>query len=144
MQKLNLEDIKNIIPHRDPFLLIDKVTELDMENLTVTAEKYVTGEEYFFKGHFPGNPIMPGVLVLEAMAQAGACVILSMPEFKGRIALFARANDVKWKKMVLPKDTLTFKVKMTKIRGKVAVCNGEAFVGDTLACSAEITCAIGD
>jgi 3-hydroxyacyl-[acyl-carrier-protein] dehydratase len=130
-----------IIPHRDPFLLIDEVTELGLDN-SVTAVKHVTGNEDFFRGHFPGYPVMPGVLVLEAMAQAGAVVILGMPEYKGKIALFAGADDVRWRKEVKPGDTLTLKVKLEKIKFGMGVANGEAYVGDTLACSAVIKFAV--
>lgn len=142
VKSLDIEEIKSIIPHRDPFLLIDRVLELDVENGSVVAEKKITGEEYFFKGHFPERPIMPGVLVLESIAQAGACCILSMEEYKGKIAVFAKANNVKWKNMVLPGDTLTLKIQLDRIKAGVAISKGAAYVGDKLVCEAEIVSAL--
>lgn len=141
-KSLNLEEIKEIIPHRDPFLLIDKVVELNFEEGYVIAEKKITGDEYFFKGHFPERPIMPGVLVLESIAQAGACYILSLEEYRNKIAVFAKANNVKWKNMVLPGDTLTLKIKLDRIKAGVAISKGAAYVGDKLVCEAEIVSAL--
>ena len=98
---LNREEIKEIIPQRDPFLMIDEVEEY-VPGESCVAYKNVDENEWYFKGHFPGNPIMPGVLITESLAQAGAVAILSMPENKGKNALFGGINNMKFKKMVLP------------------------------------------
>src|SRR5215469_12430523 len=95
----NQEQIKEVIPHRDPFLLIDGIEEYT-EKESIVAVKHVTGDEDFFRGHFPEYKVMPGVLILEALAQAGAFVLLNMDEYKGKIAFFAGADDVKWRRQV--------------------------------------------
>ena len=110
---LNKEDIEKIIPQRDPFLMIDEV-EGYVPGESCIAYKYVREDEYYFKGHFPGNPIMPGVLMVEALAQTGAVAILSMEENKGRNALFGGINNLKFKKQVVPGDVLKLEVKMSQ------------------------------
>ena len=110
---LNLEQIKEIIPHRDPFLLIDEVTELE-PGVRATALKHLTGEEYWFKGHFPQKPVQPGVLMLEMLAQTGAVCALSLPENRGRIAYFGGLDKVKFRNMVFPGDTLKLEVEDRK------------------------------
>ena len=137
MTALTQEQIKEIIPHRDPFLFLDEVTEL-VPGVRATALKHVRGDEYFFKGHFPGNPIMPGVLQIEALAQAGAVAALSLPENKGKLVLFAGINDVRFKRMVLPGETLTLEVDMTRMRGQTGKGEGRASVGGELACKATL------
>jgi len=139
--QLDQEQIKAIIPHRDPFLLIDAVTR--MENDNITALKYVTGEEDFFRGHFPEFPVMPGVLIVEAMAQALAVLMLSRPEFKGKIGFFGGMDKVRFKRKVVPGDTLRLEVKLTNLRGSVSFASGKAYVGQDLAAAADIICAIG-
>ena len=111
---MNQEDVKKIIPHRDPFLFIDEMLELE-PGIRGVAKKYVTGEEYFFKGHFPGNPVMPGVLIVEACAQVGAVVALSLEQFKGLTPLFAGIDNVKFKKMVKPGDTLILECEIKRV-----------------------------
>ncbi|HAL73580.1 MAG TPA: 3-hydroxyacyl-[acyl-carrier-protein] dehydratase FabZ [Clostridiales bacterium] len=138
---MDQEQIKAIIPHRDPFLLIDAVTR--MENDNITALKYVTGEEDFFRGHFPEFPVMPGVLIVEAMAQALAVLMLSRPEFKGKIGFFGGMDKVRFKRKVVPGDTLRLEVKLTNLRGSVSFASGKAYVGQDLAAAADIICAIG-
>jgi 3-hydroxyacyl-[acyl-carrier-protein] dehydratase len=135
--RYNKEQIKEIIPHRDPFLLIDEIEEFIPE-VSVTAVKYVTGEEDFFKGHFPEYKVMPGVLILEALAQAGAFVVLSMDEYKGKIAFFAGADEVKWRRQVKPGDTLRLCVKVEKIKFGMGVADAAAYVGEEAACTAKI------
>ena len=135
--KLNIEQIKEIIPHRDPMLMVDSIEEMDIEAGTVTGTKHVTGDELFFKGHFPGNPVMPGVFIIEALAQTGATAILSREEFRGKTGYFASWDKIKFRRMVRPGDTL-------KERGKMIVAEGVAMVGEEKAAQGIFTCAIGD
>ena len=114
---MDIEAIKAIIPHRDPFLLVDEV--LEITDTSIVAQKHITGDEYFFKGHFPGMPIMPGVLIVESIAQAGAIVALSKEENKGKIAVFAGIDKVRIRKSVFPGDTIRLEVKLTKQRGPI-------------------------
>ena len=138
---LNLEQIKEIIPHRDPFLLIDEVTELE-PGVSVTAKKYLKPDEYWFKGHFPGQPVQPGVLMIEMLAQAGAVALLSMPENKGKIGFFGGINNAKFRKQVVPGDVLRLEVEITKVKGPVGYGKGVATVDGKKAVSAEISFAI--
>jgi 3-hydroxyacyl-[acyl-carrier-protein] dehydratase len=137
----NQEQIKEIIPHRDPFLLIDAIEEYT-EKESVTAIKHVTGEEDFFAGHFPGYKVMPGVLILEALAQAGAFIVLNIEEYKGKIAFFAGADDVRWKRQVRPGDTLRLCVKAEKFKFGMGIASAAAYVGDEIACAATIKFAV--
>ncbi len=132
--------IQEIIPHRDPFLLLDEV--VGMEGDTIHARKAVTGDESFFRGHFPGQPVMPGVLIVEAMAQAGAVLALSKEPFKGRIAYFGGMDKVRFKRKVFPGDVLDLHVTLTSIRGKVGFGVGRAMVGDAVAATASLIFAI--
>ena len=102
---MNNIDIQKILPHRYPFLLVDKILEMD-EGKTITGIKNVTVNEPFFQGHFPGNPIMPGVLICEALAQVGAVLLLGMEENKGKLGVFTGINNFKFRKQVVPGDTL--------------------------------------
>jgi 3-hydroxyacyl-[acyl-carrier-protein] dehydratase len=134
--------LEEIIPHRDPFVMIDSVLEM-VAGVSIIATKNVTGEEDFFRGHFPENPVMPGVLIVEAMAQAGAVCMLSLPEFAGRTAYFAGIDKVRFKRKVVPGDLLRLEVVMGRMRGRIGFGTAKAFVGDELATTAEIMFAIG-
>ena len=138
---MDIKEIMNIIPHRYPFLLIDKVTKIE-EN-KITAIKNVTANEYYFQGHFPTEPVMPGVLIIESLAQAGAVALLSKDEFKGKIAYFAGINNAKFRRKVVPGDTLRLEVELTKIRGKAGVGYGVAYVEGKKVCEGELTFMVG-
>ena len=137
----NKEQIKEIIPHREPFLLIDEIEEYT-EKESVAAIKYVTGDEDFFKGHFPEYKVMPGVLILEALAQAGAFIVLNMDEYKNKIAFFAGADEVRWRKQVKPGDILRLCVKTEKFRFGIGIADAAAYVGEEIACTAKIKFAV--
>lgn len=139
---MNQEEIMAIIPHREPFILVDEVLEMTEES--IVAQKKITGDEYFFAGHFPGMPIMPGVLIVEAIAQAGAIVALSKEENKGKIAVFAGIDKVRIRKSVFPGDTIRLEVKLTRKRGPIGFGEGKAFVDGKLCVSGEIMFAIVD
>ena len=138
---LNKEEIKNIIPQREPFLMIDEVEEY-IPGESCIAYKNVSEDEYYFKGHFPGNPIMPGVLMVEALAQTGAVAILSMEENKGRNALFGGINNLKFKKQVVPGNRLKLEVKIIKKKGPIGIGEAIATVDGKVALKGELTFAI--
>ena len=138
---MDIKEIMDIIPHRYPFLLIDKVIKIE-EN-KITAIKNVTANEYYFQGHFPTEPVTPGVLIIESLAQAGAVALLSKDEFKGKIAYFAGINNAKFRRKVVPGDTLRLEVELTKIRGKAGVGYGIAYVEDKKVCEGELTFMVG-
>lgn len=139
---LNVEQIMEIIPHRQPFLLLDTVEELEAGK-RVLAKKCVSYNEPYFAGHFPKEPVMPGVLIIEAMAQAGAVAMLSLEEMKGRTAYFAGIQSAKFKKKVVPGDVLFLEVEIVKVKGPIGIGRGTAKVDGKLAASAEIMFAIG-
>lgn len=138
---LNKEEIKNIIPQREPFLMIDEVEEY-VPGESCTAYKNVSKDEYYFKGHFPGNPIMPGVLIVEALAQTGAVAILSMEENKGKNALFGGIDKLRFKKQVVPGDRLKLEVKIIKKKGPIGIGEAIATVEGKVAVKGELTFAI--
>ena len=138
---LNKEEIKNIIPQRDPFLMIDEVEEY-VPGESAIAYKNVTAQEWYFKGHFPGNPIMPGVLIAESLAQTGAVAILSMNENKGKNALFGGIDKMKFKKMVLPGDRLKLEVRIIKRKGPIGVGEAIATVNENIVAKGELTFAL--
>ena len=139
---MDIKEIMDIIPHRQPFLLLDKVEEI-VEGESITAIKNVTYNEPFFAGHFPKEPVMPGVLIIEALAQAGAVAILSMDQFKGKTAYFGGIKNAKFKHKVVPGDTLRLEVKIEKLRKNAGIDQGVAYVGDAIAAQAEIIFMIG-
>ena len=138
---LDKEGIKNIIPQREPFLMIDEVEEY-VPGESATAYKHVDESEYYFKGHFPGNPIMPGVLIVESLAQTGAVAILSMEENKGKNALFGGIDKIRFKKQVVPGDTLKLEVKIIKRKGPIGVGEAIATVDGKVAAKGELTFAV--
>ncbi len=138
---LNKEEIEKIIPQRDPFLMIDEVEEF-IPGESAIAYKYVREDEWYFKGHFPGNPIMPGVLITESLAQTGAVAILSMEENKGKNALFGGIDKMKFKKMVVPGDKLRLEVKVIKRKGPIGIGEAKATVNDKVVAKGELTFAV--
>ena len=142
MAKLTTKEIMDILPHRQPFLLIDTVEEME-PGVSAIAKKCVTYNEPYFAGHFPGEPVMPGVLMIEALAQTGAVAILSLPENQGKTAYFAAIKDAKFKRKVVPGDVLTLKTEIIKRKGPMGIGKAEAFVEGELAVAAELTFAIG-
>ena len=138
---LNKEQIMEILPHRQPFLLIDAVEELEPGKRAV-ARKCVSYNEPYFGGHFPGEPVMPGVLIVEALAQTGAVAILGKDENRGKTAYFASINSAKFKRKVVPGDILTLETEIIKVKGPIGVGKATAKVGDEIACIAELTFAV--
>lgn len=139
---LDINEIQKILPHRYPFLLVDRI--LEVGETKIVGLKNVSANEPFFQGHFPGYPVMPGVLIVEAMAQVGAVWILSKPEYQGKIAFFARIDNVRFRRQVIPGDQLKMEVEVIKVRGKVGKAQARAFVDDDLTAEAEFTFAIGE
>jgi 3-hydroxyacyl-[acyl-carrier-protein] dehydratase len=138
----NKEQIKEIIPHRDPFLLIDEVESME-EGKEIVAIKHVDPSEYYFEGHFPQEKVMPGVLIIEALAQAGAVAILSMEQNRGKIAYFGGIKEAKFRTKVVPGDTLRLEVKIDRLRSSAGTGIGVAMVGDKVACQCHLMFAIG-
>ncbi len=146
--QMNTSEIMEIIPHRPPFLLVDRIIEMDEENQRAVGIKNITMNEPQFQGHFPGRPIMPGVLMVEALAQVGAVMILKDPNYQGKLAVFTGINNFKFKKQVEPGDTLRLEVQMTAFKRVMGKANAEAYIvnGDekVFAAGGEISFAIVD
>lgn len=138
---LNSQEIQKLIPHRYPFLLVDKIIEMEPGKKAVGI-KNVTVNEPFFQGHFPGNPIMPGVLQIEALAQVGAVSILSKEENKGKLAVFAGIDNLRFRRQVVPGDVLRLEVEITKIKGPVGKGNARATVDGQVTVEGEIMFAL--
>jgi len=132
----DINEIKKIIPHRYPFLLVDKI--IAMETKKITGIKNVTINEPFFQGHFPGRPIMPGVLIIEALAQTAGVLALEMEENRGKLAFFASIKEAKFRKPVVPGDTLILEVEITNARMRIISCKGIAKVEDEIVAEAEM------
>lgn len=140
---LNIDEIQKILPHRPPFLLIDRIDELEPGKHAV-GRKCVTMNEPYFVGHFPGKAVMPGVIILEALAQTGAIVMLTIEKNAGKIAYFGGMDKVKFKRQVVPGDVLTLDVEIIKSKGSFGVGSAKAYVEDQVAVEAIFTFAIGD
>jgi 3-hydroxyacyl-[acyl-carrier-protein] dehydratase len=140
---LRREEIEEILPHRDPFLFLDEVTVLE-PGARVVARKCVREDEWFLTGHFPGRPIMPGVIIVEAMAQTGAVAVLAAEANRGKLALFAGIDDVRFKRMVLPGDELELTCELERMRGPVGRGKATATVDDELAARGTLTFAVTD
>lgn len=138
MVLLNREQIKEIIPHREPMLLIDEVIALEPGKKCI-ARTYIQAEDFWFAGHFPEMPVTPGVLLIEMLAQTGAVCAGSLPENKGRVALFAKIDKAKFRRQVVPGDVLTLEVQMTKLKSNVGVGKATASVNGIEAVTAELT-----
>ena len=138
---LDINEIMQTIPHRFPFLFVDKV-EIVEEGLKGVGYKNVTINEAHFQGHYPGAPVMPGVLIVETMAQVGAVILLSHADFKGKTPYFAGINKFRFKKKVVPGDTLRMEVEITKLRRSIGIGYGKAYVGEVLAGEGEFMFAI--
>ena len=139
--ELNSKEIMEILPHRYPFLLVDKITELEV-GVKAVGIKCVTANEMHFLGHFPGNPIMPGVLILEALAQTGAVALLSEEENKGKLVFFGGVKSARFKKQVVPGDVLELRCEIVKRKGSVGIGHATALVEGKVAAKAELTFAI--
>lgn len=137
----NINDIQNILPHRYPMLLIDKIIELD-EGQRAVGIKNLTMNEHFFQGHFPDNPVMPGVLIIEALAQTGAVAILSLEKFKNKTVYFGGIKNAKFKKKVLPGDVLRLETEIIKMKSSFGIGMGIAYVDDEIAAEAELIFAV--
>lgn len=139
---MDIKEIQEILPHRYPFLLIDKIESVTPGEKAI-GYKNVTMNEYFFQGHFPQEPVMPGVLIIEALAQVGAVAILSMDQNKGKIAYFGGINKARFKKKVVPGDVLKLEVEIIKLKGPAGIGKAIATVDGVKACEAELIFMVG-
>ena len=143
MSVMNITEIMEILPHRYPFLMVDRILELDMEAGTVVGLKNLSMNEEFFQGHFPGGPVMPGVLQMEAMAQVAGVLLNSRKGNEGKVAYFMSMNKVKFRKMVVPGDQLRMEIGVTRMRSRMATVQGKAYVDGVLVSEAELTFGYG-
>ena len=141
MKSYDIKDIMELIPHRQPFLFVDKI-HVTEEGKSGTGYKMVTINEPFFQGHFPGNPVVPGVIIIETMAQVGAVILLARDDFKGKTPYFAGINKFRFKRKVRPGDILKMEVEITKLRGSIGIGQGVAYVDGEVAAEGEFLFAI--
>src|SRR5437868_6718027 len=140
---LDSAQIQAIIPHRPPFLLVDRIVELDEGKRIVGLKQVNTSTDVYLQGHFPDYPVMPGVLIVEALAQTGAVLVMRTPTNAGKLPFFARIDNCRFRQQVRPGDTLRLEVEATSSRGPVGKAHGRALVGTTLVCEADLTFALG-
>ena len=143
MSVMEIQDIMEILPHRYPFQMVDRIIELNMETGRVVGIKNVTNNEPYFQGHFPGHPVMPGVLQMEAMAQVAGVFLNSRAGNRGKTAYFLSMNKVKFRKMVIPGDQLRIEIESLRLRSRMATVQGKAYVGDDLVSEGELTFGYG-
>ena len=140
---LNIEQIKQILPHREPFLMVDRVDSLE-PGVKATGVKAVSGNEWFFMGHFADKKVMPGVLIVEAIAQMGGIALLSMEQMKGKLAFLGRIKNARFKEKVVPGDSLVLEATLDDVRESIGTGSGKAYVNGKLAVSCELVFAIGN
>lgn len=138
MSVMDINEIMGILPHRYPFLLVDRITELDLEAQKIVGYKNLTFNEPFFQGHFPGEPIMPGVKQLEAMAQVAGILLNKINDREGAIAYFMAIDKAKFRRKVVPGDCLRMEIEITRMRSRMATVSGKAYVGEELASQADL------
>lgn len=143
MPTLNLEQIKEIIPHREPFLLIDEIIEMEA-GVRAVGIKTITQTEFWIKGHFPQEPVLPGVLTLEMLAQVGAVCMLSLPENKGKIGYYAGIDNAKFRGKVVPNDVVTLECEIVKVRLPICLARAKALVNGKVVASADLKFALSD
>ncbi|QBG48167.1 3-hydroxyacyl-ACP dehydratase FabZ [Verrucomicrobia bacterium S94] len=138
MSVMDINDIMGILPHRYPFLLVDRITELDLENQKIVGYKNLTFNEPYFQGHFPGEPIMPGVKQLEAMAQVAGILLNKIKDREGAIAYFMAIDKAKFRRKVVPGDCLRMEIEITRMRSRMATVSGKAYVDNEIASQADL------
>lgn len=138
MSEMDVNQILDMLPHRYPFMLVDRILDMDIEARTIVGYKNLTFNEPFFQGHFPGEPIMPGVMQLEAMAQISGILLNKVNDKEGQIAYFMSIDKAKFRRKVVPGDSLRMEIKVTRLRSRMAVVEAKAYVGDDLASQAEL------